>query len=63
VVSVTATSSELWWAEVVAKAAVIVGCQAAPSMLRRHGCAGLVLDLQGVVHTVDCAIESREGVS
>ncbi len=47
VVSVTATSSELWWAEVVAKVAVLAGSLRAPAVLRRFGCSGVVLDEHG----------------
>jgi thiamine biosynthesis lipoprotein len=39
---VTATSSELWWAEVVAKAAVIVGLDAAPALMRELGASGVI---------------------
>ena len=47
VVSVTTTSSELWWAEVVAKVAVLAGSHRAPSAMRQYGCSGVVLDRVG----------------
>ncbi len=49
VVSVTTTSSELWWAEVVAKVAVLAGSRRAPAVMRHHGCSGLVLDRHGAL--------------
>lgn len=55
VVSVTTTSTELWWAEVVAKAALLAGSTEAADVLRRHGCAGLVLADTGHVQTVEAA--------
>ena len=51
--SVTATSSELWWAEVVAKVALMAGAAAAPAIMRHHGCAGLLVDADGQVHMID----------
>ncbi len=53
VLSVTSTSTELWWAEVVAKAAVLAGTLAAPGVLRRHDCAGLVLSRSGHIDIVE----------
>lgn len=47
VVSVTTTSSELWWAEVVAKVAVLAGSHRAPSVMRQYGCSGVVFDRVG----------------
>jgi thiamine biosynthesis lipoprotein len=39
---VTATSSELWWAEVVAKAALIIGPSHADDLMRELGTSGVV---------------------
>jgi thiamine biosynthesis lipoprotein len=47
VLSVTTTSSELWWAEIVAKVAVLAGSKRAPSVIKQFGCSGVVLDRQG----------------
>ena len=58
VLSVTATSSELWWAEVVAKVAVLAGSRRAPDVMRKYGCSGIVLDRQGAI--VPVTAESRE---
>ena len=52
VVSVTTTSSELWWAEVVAKVAVLAGSRRAPSVMRQYGCSGVVLDRAGTIVSV-----------
>jgi thiamine biosynthesis lipoprotein len=52
-VSVTATSTELWWAEVVAKAALIAGSRAAPRLMTELGVAGLMLDRAGVVTVIE----------
>jgi thiamine biosynthesis lipoprotein len=58
-VSVTATSSELWWAEVVAKVAVMAGSADAPGIMRQHGCAGLMVDARGDVQAIEVAEEIR----
>jgi thiamine biosynthesis lipoprotein len=54
VLSVTATSSELWWAEVVAKVAVLAGSRRAPMVMRQFGCSGVVLDRAGNLASVVC---------
>jgi len=50
--SVTTTSSELWWAEVVAKVAVLAGSHRAPGVMRQYGCSGVVLDRAGTLISV-----------
>jgi thiamine biosynthesis lipoprotein len=52
VVAVTATSSETWWAEVVAKVAVLAGAVRAPATMRALGGAGVVLDRSGALRWV-----------
>jgi thiamine biosynthesis lipoprotein len=52
VLSVTTTSSELWWAEVVAKVAVLAGSHRAPAVMRQYGCSGVVLDRAGTLTSV-----------
>ena len=52
VLSVTTTSSELWWAEVVAKVAVLAGSRRAPAVMRQYGCSGVVLDRAGALVSV-----------
>jgi FAD:protein FMN transferase len=51
-VSVTAVSSELWWAEVVAKVALMAGLRDAPAVMRRHGATGLLIDRYDERHVV-----------
>lgn len=51
--SVTATSSELWWAEVLAKVALMAGSQGAADVLHRHGAAGVIVDAKGSVSHVE----------
>ena len=53
VISVTTTSSELWWAEVVAKVAVLAGSKRAPAVMRQLGCSGVVLDRTGRLVSLD----------
>lgn len=45
--SVTAVSSQLWWAEVVAKVALIAGSERAPELIRRYGASGLLVGADG----------------
>ena len=52
VLSVTTTSSELWWAEVVAKVAVLAGSRQAPIVMKQFGCSGIVLDRNGTLVSV-----------
>lgn len=52
VLSVTTTSSELWWAEIVAKVAVLAGSRRAPSVMQQFGCSGVVLDRNGTLVSV-----------
>ncbi len=51
--SVTATSSELWWAEVIAKVALMAGSRGAVAVMREFGASGLLVDRRGTVHAVD----------
>lgn len=50
--SVTAVSSELWWAEVVAKVALMAGLRQAPGVMRRHAATGLLVDSHGERHVI-----------
>ena len=52
VLSVTTTSSELWWAEVVAKVALLAGSLMAPTVMRQFGCSGVVLVRDGTLVSV-----------
>jgi thiamine biosynthesis lipoprotein ApbE len=56
-ISVTATASELWWAEVVAKVALMSGWRSAGDLLRRFDAGGLILrdndDVEFVEHRPD----------
>lgn len=45
--SVTVIAGEAWIAEVVAKAAALVGSEAAPELIDRHGLAGIVITKDG----------------
>jgi hypothetical protein len=52
-VAVTATSSELWWAEVVAKAALIAGSAMAADLMAELGVSGVLLVADGSLIAVD----------
>lgn len=56
-VSVTTTSSELWWAEVVAKTVLISGSRRAHQVMSDLGAAGLTLDRNGTVTPVSVQLE------
>jgi thiamine biosynthesis lipoprotein len=61
VVSVTTTSSELWWAEVVAKVAVLAGSLRAPAVMEQLGCSGVVLDRNGNLVSVTAGRRDGNG--
>ena len=50
VVAVVAQADEAWWAEGVAKAALVAGVPAGLELLERLGVAALVVDTQGRHH-------------
>ena len=43
VLGVIATAGHAWWAEGIAKAALVAGLDAGPRLMRRHGVAGWVV--------------------
>jgi thiamine biosynthesis lipoprotein len=47
IVQVTAVVSELWWAEILAKVALLRGSAAAPHLFREHGATGAVVLADG----------------
>ncbi len=55
--TVTTTADRLWWAEVVAKVALISGSDQAAAVLRRHRMNGLVVRRDGTVTVVDDTAE------
>lgn len=58
-VSVTASSSELWWAEVAAKSVLLAGSARAAQVMHELGVSGLSLDQHGVVTPYH--VELKEG--
>jgi thiamine biosynthesis lipoprotein len=52
IVQVTAVAAELWWAEVLAKVALLRGSSAAPGLLRDHGATGAVVFTNGTWRAV-----------
>lgn len=48
-VAVTATSSELWWAEIVAKTVLMSGSDRAAGLMETFGATGLAVSADGVV--------------
>lgn len=50
VASVTVVASETWWAEVLAKAALVAGIDAGSALLAREGVDGVLVDDAGAVH-------------
>jgi len=53
--AVTVIADRLWWAEIIAKAALISGSDEAEAMLRRHGVTGLIVHCDGEITVVDDA--------
>ncbi len=51
-VTVTVISAELWWAEVVAKVALLDGSQGARQLLQDHGSSGVLVNHLGDVEAV-----------
>ena len=49
--SVTVLAAETWWAESLAKAALIAGRNKGSKLIESHGAAGLFIDLEGDRHT------------
>ncbi len=54
-VSVTVAAASTWWAEVLAKVAVILGSAGAATTLRSHGVAGVIVPRSGPVVHVEAA--------
>ena len=44
VLGVIAAAEQAWWAEGIAKAALIAGAEAGATLMRRHGVAGWIVD-------------------
>ncbi|MEM9042623.1 MAG: FAD:protein FMN transferase, partial [Actinomycetota bacterium] len=53
--SVSVVASELWWAEVVAKVAVMAGADGARELLDRHGLPGVLVRVDGSVESISKA--------
>lgn len=51
-VAVTVVAGETWWAEALAKAAVIAGSSDGAALLRRHRATGLFVDTEGVLSVI-----------
>jgi thiamine biosynthesis lipoprotein len=51
-VAVTVVAGETWWAEALAKAAVIAGSSDRAALLRRHRATGLFVDTEGVLRVI-----------
>ncbi|MEM8747825.1 MAG: FAD:protein FMN transferase [Actinomycetota bacterium] len=51
--SVSVVGTELWWAEVVAKVAVMAGANGARELLDRHALAGVLVHVDGFVEAVN----------
>jgi len=56
VISVTVIADRLWWAEIVAKVAVMAGSAEAESVLRTHGVTGVITLDDGRVIVIDRAL-------
>ena len=55
IAAVTVIADRLWWAEVVAKVALISGSGAAEEVLRQHDVSGLIVHRDGDMAVVDRA--------